>query len=88
MLIKAIKQRQQQIAAFDHVQISQIPADAVTASGSGLDPDISPQNAAIQVDRVAAARHISPSAVQALVQKYTRGATWASWASRWSTCSS
>jgi K+-transporting ATPase ATPase C chain len=73
VLIKAIKQRQQQIAAFDHVKISQIPADAVTASGSGLDPDISPQNAAIQVDRVAAARHISPSAVQALVQKYTGG---------------
>jgi K+-transporting ATPase ATPase C chain len=32
-LIKAIKQRQQQIAAFDHVKMSQIPADAVTASG-------------------------------------------------------
>ena len=73
VLIKAIKQRQQQIAAFDHVQISQIPADAVTASGSGLDPDISPQNAAIQVDRVAAARHISPAAVQALVKKYSQG---------------
>ncbi len=73
VLIKAIKQRQQQIAAFDHVKISQIPADAVTASGSGLDPDISPQNAAIQVDRVAAARHISPAAVQALVKKYSQG---------------
>jgi len=71
--IKLVKQRQQQIAAFDHVQISQIPADAVTASGSGLDPDISPQNAAIQVDRVAAARHISPTAVQALVKKYSQG---------------
>ena len=71
--IKLVKQRQQQIAAFDHVQVSQIPADAVTASGSGLDPDISPQNAAIQVDRVAAARHISPAAVQALVKKYSQG---------------
>ncbi len=73
VLIKAIKQRQRQIAAFDHVKISQIPADAVTGSGSGLDPDISPQNAAIQVDRVAAARNISPAAVRALVQTYTKG---------------
>ncbi len=74
-LIKAIKQRQQQIAAFDHVKISQIPADAVTASGSGLDPDISPQDAAIQVNRVAAARHVSPAAVQALVASNTQGRT-------------
>ena len=71
--IQAIKQRQRQIAAFDHVTISQIPADAVTASGSGLDPDISPQNAAIQVDRVAAARHVSPAAIRALVRQYTQG---------------
>jgi len=74
-LIKAIKQRQQQIAAFDHVKISQIPADAVTASGSGLDPDISPANAAIQVNRVAAARNASPAAVEALVKQYTQGRT-------------
>ena len=73
--IQAIKQRQRQIAAFDHVTISQIPADAVTASGSGLDPDISPQNAAIQVDRVAAARHVSPAAIRALVLQYTQGRT-------------
>jgi K+-transporting ATPase ATPase C chain len=72
-LVTLIKQRQQQIAKFDHVSISQIPADAVTASGSGLDPDISPANAAIQVDRVAAARHVSPSAIRALVAQYTQG---------------
>jgi potassium-transporting ATPase KdpC subunit len=72
-LVTLIKQRQQQIAKFDHVSISQIPADAVTASGSGLDPDISPQNAAIQVDRVAAARHVSPAAIRALVAQYTQG---------------
>jgi K+-transporting ATPase ATPase C chain len=71
--VKDIKTEQKEIAAFDHVKISQIPADAVTASGSGLDPDISPQNAAIQVDRVAAARHVSPAAVAALVRKYTQG---------------
>jgi potassium-transporting ATPase KdpC subunit len=73
VLVKLIKQRQQQIAAFDHVKISQIPADAVTASGSGLDPDISPQNAAIQVNRVAAARHVSPAAIRTLVSQKTQG---------------
>jgi potassium-transporting ATPase KdpC subunit len=72
-LITQIKQRQQQIAKFDHVSISQIPPDAVTTSGSGLDPDITPQNAAIQVNRVAAARHISPAQVRALVAQYTQG---------------
>jgi potassium-transporting ATPase KdpC subunit len=72
-LVTLIKQRQQQIAAFDHVKISAIPPDAVTASASGLDPYISPQNAAIQVDRVAATRHISPAAVGALVSQYTKG---------------
>jgi K+-transporting ATPase ATPase C chain len=71
--VQNVKARQKQIAAFDHVKISQIPADAVQASASGLDPDISPANAAIQVDRVAAARHTSPAAVRALVAKYTSG---------------
>src|SRR5215468_2506881 len=74
-LVKLIKQRQQQIAKLDHVNVSQIPPDAVTASGSGLDPGISPQNAAIQVDRVAAARNVSPAAVTALVKQYTQGRT-------------
>jgi len=73
VLVTLIKQRQQAIAAFDHVPVSQIPADAVTASGSGLDPNISPQNAAIQVNRVAAARHLSVSTVKDLVATYTQG---------------
>jgi len=72
-LTQQIKQAQQQIEALDHVKVSQIPPDAVTSSGSGLDPDISPQNAAIQVDRVAAARHLPVSEVKALVAKYTQG---------------
>jgi K+-transporting ATPase ATPase C chain len=55
------------------VPVSAIPPDAVTASGSGLDPGISPANAAIQVDRVAAARQVSPAAVRALVSQYTTG---------------
>jgi potassium-transporting ATPase KdpC subunit len=73
--IALIKTEQKQISAFDHVPISKIPADAVQASASGLDPDITPANAAIQVDRVAAARHISPAEVEALVSKYTTGRT-------------
>jgi len=75
VLIKNIKTEQAEIAKFDHVKISQIPPDAVTTSGSGLDPDISPQNADIQVDRVAAARHVSPAAIMALVEQYTQGRT-------------
>ena len=45
----------------------------MTTSASGLDPDISPANAAIQVNRVAAARHVTPSAITALVEQYTQG---------------
>ncbi|MGH3230984.1 MAG: potassium-transporting ATPase subunit KdpC [Streptosporangiaceae bacterium] len=74
-LVQLITQRQKAIAALDHVSVSQIPPDAVTASGSGLDPDISPQNAAIQVDRVATARHLPVAEVRALVAKYTQGLT-------------
>lgn len=45
-----------------------VPADAVTASGSGLDPDISPAYADIQVARVAKARHVTPDQIRELVQ--------------------
>lgn len=72
-LVALIRQRQKQISAFDHVPVSRIPADAVTASGSGLDPDISPAYAAIQVDRVAEARHIRPAQVEVLARRYTTG---------------
>jgi potassium-transporting ATPase KdpC subunit len=75
VLVQLIKQRQKQIEAFDHVKVSAIPPDAVTASASGLDPYISPQNAIIQTDRVAAARHISPAQVKALVAANTKGRT-------------
>lgn len=50
-----------------------VPADAVTASGSGLDPDISPAYADLQVARVAAARRISPDEIRALVAGHTQG---------------
>ena len=52
---------------------SPIPADAVTASGSGLDPHISVANALVQVARVAKARGVSDEQVKAVVAKYTDG---------------
>jgi len=51
----------------------EIPSDMVTSSGSGLDPDISPANARLQVERVAQARGMNAGAVQALVDRYTQG---------------
>jgi K+-transporting ATPase ATPase C chain len=50
-----------------------IPADAVTASGSGLDPHISVRNAELQLARVAKARHLNETAVRALVQRHIEG---------------
>jgi potassium-transporting ATPase KdpC subunit len=49
----------------------QIPGDMVTSSASGLDPHISPANAALQSARVAAARHLSVAQIQALVDSHT-----------------
>ena len=50
-----------------------VPADAVTASGSGLDPDISPAYAELQVARVARERGVTPAQVQSLVDEHTTG---------------
>lgn len=50
-----------------------LPSDLVTASGSGLDPHISPDSARVQVARVAAARKTSPAAIQSVVDEATEG---------------
>jgi K+-transporting ATPase ATPase C chain len=69
-LVTAIEQRREAVAAFNHVAPSMVPPDAVTASGSGLDPDISVAYADIQIDRVAAARHVPASEVAAIVRSH------------------
>jgi K+-transporting ATPase ATPase C chain len=53
-----------------------IPADAVTASASGIDPHISPRNADLQAARVAKARGVSAEQVQAVVNEFTEARTW------------
>jgi K+-transporting ATPase ATPase C chain len=72
-LLQNIQQRKVAYAKLNGVPLASVPPDAVTTSGSGLDPYISPQNAADQVNRVAAARHLPVSVVQAQVSKYTQG---------------
>ena len=72
-LIDVIKARQAAIEKSDGVTAAQIPADALTASASGLDPHISPAYALQQVSRVAAARGLSESSVHALVEKFIQG---------------
>ena len=75
-LIKAIKERKAEIAEREGVPESDVPPDAVTASGSGLDPDISVAYAELQVPRVAEANGLSEDAVRELVDDNTSGRTW------------
>ena len=72
-LIAAITARRAAIARSDGVDPASIPPDALTASASGLDPDISPAYAREQVTRVATARHLPRAAVAALVETFVAG---------------
>lgn len=72
-LVAAIEGRRAEIAARDGIAAGLIPADALTASASGLDPDISPASALAQVARVAAERGVSESDLRALVESRIQG---------------
>ncbi|WP_405474292.1 potassium-transporting ATPase subunit C [Paenarthrobacter ilicis] len=72
-LLDAVSAQRAAIAAAEKVPVADVPADAVTASGSGLDPHISPEYARIQVPRVAAAHGLSPDDVQSMVDRQTTG---------------
>ncbi|KQZ11126.1 potassium transporter KtrA [Agromyces sp. Root1464] len=67
-LIAAIEERKAQVAEFDGVDEADVPADALTASASGLDPHISPEYALQQVARVAGERGLPESEVRELVE--------------------
>lgn len=69
----AVKARIAALKAADPSQTAPIPVDLVTASGSGLDPHISPAAATYQVARVARVRGLAPEAVQQLVAAHTEG---------------
>ncbi|MFJ8432801.1 potassium-transporting ATPase subunit KdpC [Kitasatospora sp. NPDC094019] len=70
-LAKSVEDRRQAVAAFDGVDPASVPADALTASGSGLDPHISTAYARQQVERVAKARDLPADTVRKLVDRNT-----------------
>jgi K+-transporting ATPase ATPase C chain len=77
VLIKLVTERAVAYRKFNGLPpIASVPVDAVTASASGLDPDISIANALDQAPRVARARHLPAARVIALVHQYTTPAQW------------
>jgi K+-transporting ATPase ATPase C chain len=72
-LLASVRAARQQVAAFNGVPASEVPADAVTGSASALDPDISPEYAEIQITRVAQANGLPLAEVARLVDDHTQG---------------
>jgi potassium-transporting ATPase KdpC subunit len=70
-LLDAVTANRAAVAASEGVSEAEVPADAVTASGSGLDPHISPDYALLQVPRVAAAHGLTDATVKGLVDRNT-----------------
>jgi K+-transporting ATPase ATPase C chain len=76
-LINDVAERERAYRQFNHMAPNtSVPVDAVTASGSGLDPDISIQNALDQVPRVAQARHLPVARVLSVLHQDTTPAQW------------
>ena len=75
-LVSAVQGRVEALRAADPGNSAPVPVDLVTASGSGLDPHISPAAALYQIPRVARERKLAPDAVRALVERHTEGRFW------------
>ncbi len=75
-LADAVKARAEALKAADPDIKLPVPADLVSASGSGLDPHISPEAARYQLARVARARQLPAAQVQQLVEQHTEGRQW------------
>ena len=71
-LRKRIAEATAAVAARDGIAAQDVPGELVTQSGGGLDPDISPAGAKVQIARVAQARNLDPKQVEELVAAYTR----------------
>jgi K+-transporting ATPase ATPase C chain len=75
-LVEAVKARIDALKAADLGNEAAVPVDLITASGSGLDPEISVAAANYQAARVAKARHLNAQVVQALIAEHTQQRTW------------
>jgi K+-transporting ATPase ATPase C chain len=73
VLAAFVQQRRAFVAERESIDPADVPVDAVTGSGSGVDPHISPAYAAVQVDRVARVNGMTVESVQALVREHTEG---------------
>jgi len=75
-LADAVKARIEALRAADPGNKTPVPVDLVTASGSGLDPHISPAAAEYQINRIAKTRPIDPDKLREMVQSHTEGRQW------------
>jgi len=69
--LETVRARATELRAAHPSRAEPVPAELVTISASGLDPHVSPAGARYQVDRVAAARHVDPAALEVLIERLT-----------------
>ncbi|WP_369208657.1 potassium-transporting ATPase subunit KdpC [Streptomyces sp. PU-14G] len=72
-LVRTVRETRREVADYNGVPVTAVPPDAVTGSGSAIDPHISPEYARIQTARVARANHLTPGSVRKLVDAHTEG---------------